>query len=70
MTFARRPLQRLVGDASPRTLWLLAAWAVLAMYVLVRDFDVGAPIIFGLCAIAAYIVGSDAAIRFIRSFKA
>src|SRR3954447_7313988 len=41
-------------------LWLTAVWAVLAMYVLARNFDVGAAIIAGLCAIAAYIVGSDA----------
>jgi len=52
------------------TLWLLAAWAVLAMYTLACDFSVGAPIIAGLCAIAAYIVGSDAVIRQIKSFKA
>ena len=52
------------------TLWLLAAWAVLAIYTLACDFDVGAPITVGLCAIAAYIVGSDAVIRLIRSFKA
>ena len=52
------------------TLWLLAAWAVLAIYTLACDFDVGAPIIAGLCAIAAYIVGSDAVIRQIKSFKA
>ena len=52
------------------TLWLLAVWAVLAMYTLVRDFDVGAPIVAGLCAIAAYIVGSDAVIRQIKSFRA
>jgi len=52
------------------TLWLLAAWAVLAVYTLACDFDVGAPIIAGLCAIAAYVVGSDAAIRLMRSFKA
>jgi phosphatidylcholine synthase len=52
------------------TLWLLAVWAVLAMYVLACDFDVGAPIIAGLCAIAAYIVGSDAVIRLLKSFKA
>ena len=45
------------------TLWLLAAWAVLAIYALAYDFNVGAPIIVGLCAIAAYIVGSDAVIR-------
>jgi phosphatidylcholine synthase len=43
---------------------------VLATYTLARDFDVGAPIIAGLCAIAAYIVGSDAVIRQLKSFKA
>jgi phosphatidylcholine synthase len=52
------------------TLWLLGAWALLAIYTLARDFDVGAPIIAGLCAIAAYIVGSDAAIRQMKSFRA
>ena len=52
------------------TLWLLAAWAVLAIYALAYDFNVGAPITAGLCAIAAYIVGSDAVIRQIKSFKA
>jgi len=52
------------------TLWLLAAWAMLAIYTLACDFSVGAPIIAGLCAIAAYIVGSDAVIRQIKSFKA
>ena len=52
------------------TLWLLAAWAVLAIYTLVYDFNVGAPIIVGLCAIAVYVVGSDAVIRLIKSFKA
>ncbi|MGB8402040.1 phosphatidylcholine synthase [Bradyrhizobium sp.] len=52
------------------TLWMLAAWAVLAVYALARDFDVGIPIVAVLCAIAAYIVGSDAAIRLIRTFKA
>ena len=52
------------------TLWLLAVWAVLGMYTLARDFDVGAPIVAGLCAIAAYIVGSDAVIRQLKSFRA
>ena len=52
------------------TLWLLAAWAVLALMTLAYDFNVGPPITFGLCAIAAYIVGSDAVIRLIKSFKA
>jgi phosphatidylcholine synthase len=40
------------------------------IYTLVRDFDVGIPVKVGLCAIAAYIVGSDGAIRLLRSLKA
>jgi phosphatidylcholine synthase len=52
------------------TLWLLAAWAALAAYTVACDFDVGVPITAGLCAIAAYIAGSDAAIRKLKSFKA
>jgi len=52
------------------TLSLLAAWAVLAMYTLACDFNVGAPIVAGLCFIALYIVGSDAVIRQIKSLNA
>ena len=52
------------------TLSLLALWAVLAMYTLASDFDVGAPVTIALCAIAAYIAGSDAVIRLTRSFGA
>src|SRR5256884_7935227 len=52
------------------TLWLLAVWAGLAIYTLGSDFNVGAPIIAGLCAIAAYMVGSDAVIRQMKSFRA
>jgi phosphatidylcholine synthase len=52
------------------TLWLLAIGAVLAIYTLARDFNVGVPIVAGLCAIAAYIIGSDAVIRRIRSLRA
>src|SRR5262245_13683834 len=52
------------------TLWLLAVWAVLAMYALVYDFNVGLPIVAGLCAIAAYMVASDAVIRRMKLFKA
>jgi phosphatidylcholine synthase len=52
------------------TLWLLAAWALLALYTVASDFDVGAPVIAGLCTIGVYMVGSDAAIRLIKSFKA
>jgi phosphatidylcholine synthase len=52
------------------TLWLLAVWAVLAIIAIVYDFNVGLPVTAGLCAIAAYVVGSNAAIRFIKSLKA
>jgi phosphatidylcholine synthase len=52
------------------TLWLLGAWAVLAVMTLVYDFNVGPAITFGLCAIAAYILGSNAVIRLIKSSKA
>jgi phosphatidylcholine synthase len=52
------------------TLWLLGAWAVLAMMTLAYDFNVGPSITFGLCAIAAYILGSNAVIRLLKSSKA
>jgi phosphatidylcholine synthase len=52
------------------TLSLMGIWAVLAIVTLARDFDVSAPVTIGLCAIALYIVASDAAIRLVRSFKA
>jgi phosphatidylcholine synthase len=48
------------------TLSLLAAWAVLALVTLASDFDVAAPVTIGLCAIAAYILGTDAVIRVAR----
>jgi phosphatidylcholine synthase len=51
------------------TLFLLGAWAALALFTLVRDFDVAAPVTFGLCAIAAYILASDTAIRLARSYQ-
>jgi phosphatidylcholine synthase len=47
---------------------LIAVWAALALYVLIRDFEVSLPVTVALCAIAAYIAGSDAAIRLARSF--
>jgi phosphatidylcholine synthase len=50
------------------TLSLIALWAVLAIVTLVSDFDVGAAVKIALCAIAAYVVASDAAIRLLRSF--
>jgi phosphatidylcholine synthase len=52
------------------TLSLLAVWAVLAVFTLARGFDVGPAVTTALCAIAAYIVGSDAVIRLARSFNA
>ncbi|MBR0798854.1 phosphatidylcholine synthase [Bradyrhizobium jicamae] len=52
------------------TLWLLAAWAALAAYALACDFVVSAPVTFGLCAIAAYIVGSDTVIRRMKALRA
>jgi phosphatidylcholine synthase len=50
------------------TLSLIALWAVLAIYVLTQDFEVGLAVTVALCVIAAYIAGSDAAIRLARSF--
>jgi phosphatidylcholine synthase len=52
------------------TLSLIAVWAALAVFTLASDFDVGTPVTVGLCAIAAYIVASDAAVRLLRSLKA
>ncbi len=52
------------------TLWLLGVWAVLAMMTLAYDFNVDPSITFGLCAIAAYILGSNAVIRLLKSSKA
>ncbi len=52
------------------TLILMAAWSVLVIYALVKDFNVEAPVTAALCLIAAYIVASDTAIRFLRSLKA
>jgi phosphatidylcholine synthase len=51
------------------TLSLLAIWAVLAIYTLANNFDVGAIVTVTLCAIAAWIFGSDAAIRLLRSLR-
>lgn len=52
------------------TLSLIGVWALLAVFTLARDFQVGAAVTIGLCAIAAYVVGSDAVIRRMRSFSA
>ncbi len=52
------------------TLSLIAVWAVLVMVALTSDFHVSLAVTAGLCAIAIYIVGSDAAIRLVRSLNA
>jgi phosphatidylcholine synthase len=51
------------------TLLQIGIWGVLAAIALVNDFHVSAPVTAGLCVIAAYIVGSDAAIRLVRSLN-
>src|SRR5580700_4244341 len=50
------------------TLSLVAIWAVLVGIALTDDFNPGTPVTIGLCAIALYMVASDAAIRLARSF--
>lgn len=52
------------------TMSLLVVWAVLAIYTLANDFNAGTIVTAALCAIAVYIVGSDAVIRLLRSQKA
>src|SRR6202045_4936191 len=52
------------------TLTLVCLGGVLAIYTLVKDFDVGLPVTIAQCAIGLYVVGSDAAIRLVRSLKA
>lgn len=51
------------------TLTLVAIWAALVVYALANNFDAGGIVTTALCAIAAWIVGSDAAIRLVRSFS-
>jgi phosphatidylcholine synthase len=51
------------------TLSLVAIWAVLVGIALTDDFNPGTPVTIGLCAIALYMVASDAAIRLARSFR-
>jgi len=52
------------------TLSLIGAWTALVMVALTNDFKVGSAVTAALCAIALYIVGCDAAIRFVRSLNA
>src|ERR1700753_1685232 len=51
------------------TLLLIGIWGVLAAIALLNDFHVSAPVTAVLCVIAAYIVGSDGAIRLLRSLN-
>ena len=50
-------------------LLLMAAWAVLAVFTIVRDFNVAIPVTAALCAIALYVICSDAVIRVLRPEK-
>ena len=52
------------------TLSLIGVWAVLAIVTLVYDFNVAMPVTIALCAIALYVVASDAVIRLMRSANA
>jgi phosphatidylcholine synthase len=52
------------------TLSLLGLWTALVIYALANDFNVGAAVTTALCLIGAYVVGSDAAIRFVKSWRA
>jgi phosphatidylcholine synthase len=52
------------------TLSLIGVWAVLVIVALTNDFHASLSVTAGLCAIAVYIVGCDAAIRLIRSLNA
>ena len=48
------------------TLALIVVWAALAIFVIVRDFRVSWLVSAALCAIAAYILGSDLVIRLLK----
>jgi len=51
------------------TLLLIGVGGVLAVVALANDFHVNAAVTAGLCLIAVYVVGSDAAIRLLRSLN-
>ena len=51
------------------TLGLIAIGAVLAVVTLIEDFKPGNAVTIALCAIGLYAVGSDSAIRLVRSLK-
>jgi phosphatidylcholine synthase len=52
------------------TLALIGAWTALVMVALANDFQIGTGVKLALCAIALYVIGCDAAIRFVRSLNA
>jgi phosphatidylcholine synthase len=52
------------------TLSLIGTAVVLAAVTLLDDFEPGVAVTVALCAIAVYVVGSDSAIRSLRSLKA
>lgn len=51
------------------TLCLIGAGTALAIVTLIYDFEPGIAVTAALCAIGLYVVGSDSAIRLLRSFK-
>ena len=50
-----------------RDIILIGVWAVLAVVTLLYDFNVAMPVTLALCAIAVYVVASDAVFRLMRS---
>jgi phosphatidylcholine synthase len=50
------------------TMSLIVIWAVLGLYTLEMDFQVGTTVKVAMSAIALWIVGSDAVIRLARTF--
>jgi phosphatidylcholine synthase len=52
------------------TLSLIGAATALAVVALLNDFEAGTTVKAALCAICLYVVGSDTAIRLVRSLNA
>jgi phosphatidylcholine synthase len=52
------------------TLSLIGVGTILAIVTLINDFEPGTAVTIALCAIGLYVVGSDSAIRLIRSLNA
>jgi phosphatidylcholine synthase len=52
------------------TLCLIGAGSVLAVVTLIYDFKPGTAVTAALCAIGLYVVGSDSAIKLVRSLNA